>query len=222
MQYAQPRRPFPGTLDGDSMLWAQEDARLGAMQAFLEEALADLEQLEVEEHSLRVRLDELARRRAEAEMITSYLRKKLEEGQSQLRELAAPAAAGVPSPLEAPESTVAADFPVAPSPTSQSTTPMRTAEQHPKNRLRSATGQTRYEFARSMITSSDRGLTTTMLAQAFDNTDTPSRARVEGARQTLIKLIEDGVAERVSKNLYAAARNRTAAFQPTSEEAPAD
>lgn len=204
------------------MLQVQEDARLGAMQAFLEEALADLEQLEVEERALRARLDELAHRRAEAETITSYLRKKLEEHQSQLGDLTAPAATSIPAPLAEPGSSALLSLPSALPPRSHWEKAARTADQHPKNVLRSETGQTRYEFARSMITSSDRGLTTTMLAQAFDKTATPSRARVEGARQTLIKLVEDGVAERVSKNLYAAVRNRTAVFPATSEEVLAD
>jgi hypothetical protein len=72
--------------------------------------------------------------------------------------------------------------------------------------LLSPSGQTRLELALHLLATSDRPITSRVLAQVFDNTDKPKRNRTESARQTLVKLVDAGKAQRLDDGSYVASR----------------
>ncbi|SRR5579884_1147083 len=140
----------------------------------------ELEQMTAEEERLHEQLQDVAQRRAEAEITAKHLRGKLEK------------------------------LPVVQ--TDDKSRPQ------PKSRrvgapLRSPTGQTLRELALHLLATSDRPITTTMLAQAFDNVEKPKRNRVESARQTLAKLVKEGKAQRLGDKLFVASREAGAPDQ---------
>lgn len=216
------------------MQWPQTDAESEAVQSVLDQVLEDLEQLEIEEKLLRERLDALSVQRSEAEATISYLRKRRKAlpphaRDETMHDHGTATAAGPPAhtePLEPNLSTgltplaAAAQTPepgpeATPHPGSaQVPEPRKPDHSYPSNTLRSRSGQTRYDLARSLLVTSEHGLTTTMLAQVFDETDSPSRGRVEGARITLVKLVDEGVAERIDRNLYIAKRVQPGGPEP--------
>lgn len=200
------------------MMRPQDNVDPVAMQHVVDALLTELEWLEAEEGEARARLEELTHRREKVETVAAFLRKELEELSPQMPE-DAPLTSLAPNPQTDPSPPVELSIPT---PTPQAAIARSAAPPaaalYPKNTLFSESGLTRYEYGKALLLSSDRGLTSTMLAQAFDGTDLPSRGRVEGARQALRKLVDDGVAERVSKNLYTAKRDQLTATAPDAKE----
>ncbi len=77
----------------------------------------------------------------------------------------------------------------------------------------SPSGQTLWELAVDLLATSDRPITSTTLAQVFDHTEKPKRNRVETARQTLVKLVKAGKAQRLDDGSFVASREAGAPDQ---------
>jgi hypothetical protein len=146
----------------------------------LEAAVKDLGEIARAETQLEAQLIAIAERKLEAEVAVRYLRRQIDF----LPHLGNPVSGNARSAprVQPPEKVGIA--------------------------LRSAHGQTRYELALAMITTSDRPITSNALAQAFEGVAKPARGRVEGARQTLLKLTKDGYASRLQSGAFTVATEK--------------
>lgn len=208
------------------MPWPQTETESAAVHSVLDKVLGDVELLEEEEKLLRERLDELTQQKAEAEATASYLRRRLaahpaprteSEGALPSASVQTPAepqaGPGPSSPIKTPRPAPQASHTVsAPRPKREQPARQHTIDiPSPSDIPRSPIGRTRYELARTLLATSEYGLTSTELAQVFDGTRTPTRSRVEGARLTLSQLATEGLAERVDRNRFIAKRDHPSA-----------